>query len=169
MNVLTSLWEFFSQYVCISNHHIAYFKFLAFIEIFIPESLEKNKERRCVKGGKKGDEIKRRKFKTGYTPFLIVFCPSIFNMISQYFYIIILTVHFCIYLNAEFILHKLFLVKVDVWYKVSVMQEGDLDGWDGGFGGRSKREEIHIHISLIPFVVQQKPTPHCKATILQLK
>ena len=58
-------------------------------------------------------------------------------------------------------------MKVDVWYKVPVMQEGDLDGWDGGFGGRSKREEIHIHIPLIPFVVQQKPTPHCKAIILQ--
>ena len=32
-------------------------------------------------------------------------------------------------------------MKVDVWYKVPVMQEGDLDGWDGGFGGRSKRED----------------------------
>ena len=40
-------------------------KFLALIAIFIPELLEKNKERRGVKGGEKGDEIKRRKFKTG--------------------------------------------------------------------------------------------------------
>ena len=147
MNVLTSLWEFFSQYVCISNHHIAYFKFLALLEIFIPESLEKNKERRRVKGGEKGDEIKRRKFKTGYTPFLIIFCPSIFSMISRCFYIIILTVHFCIYLNTEFILHKLSLVKVDVWYKVSVMQEGDLDGWDGGVweGGPRGRGYIYTY------------------------
>ena len=68
----------FSQYVCISNRHIAYFKFLALIAIFIPELLEKKKERRGVKGGEKGDEIKRRKFKTGYTRVLIAFfCPSI--------------------------------------------------------------------------------------------
>ena len=35
--------------------------------------------------------------------------------------------------------------------------------------GRLKRERIYIYIELIHVVVQQKPTQHCKATILQLK
>ena len=47
---------------------------------------------------------------------------------------------------------------------------GDLDGWDGGRGGREVQEGggIYIYIySLIHFVVQQKLTQHCKAIILQ--
>ena len=47
---------------------------------------------------------------------------------------------------------------------------GDPEGWDGGtVGGRSKREGIYVYIWLIHFVVQQKLTQHCKATILQKK
>ena len=34
---------------------------------------------------------------------------------------------------------------------------------------RSKRERIYVYIQLIYFVVQQKLTQHCKATIAQLK
>ena len=47
----------------------------------------------------------------------------------------------------------------------------DLDRRDGveGWGGRSKREETHVYIQLIHFIVQQKLTEHCKAIILQLK
>ena len=45
----------------------------------------------------------------------------------------------------------------------------DLDGWDGGGGGRSKREGIQVYIQLIHFIVQQKLTQHCKAILLQLK
>ena len=37
----------------------------------------------------------------------------------------------------------------------------------GGVGGRSKREGIYVYIELIPFVVQQNLTQHCKAVILQ--
>ena len=36
-------------------------------------------------------------------------------------------------------------------------------------GGRSKREGICVYIWLILFVVQQKLTQHCKATIPQFK
>ena len=43
----------------------------------------------------------------------------------------------------------------------------DLDGWDGGVGGRSKREGIYVYISLIHFTVEQKLTQHDKAIILQ--
>ena len=42
-------------------------------------------------------------------------------------------------------------------------------GMGGGVGGRSEREGIYVYIQLIHFVVQQKLTQHCKATILQLK
>ena len=44
----------------------------------------------------------------------------------------------------------------------------DLEGWDRAVGGRSKREEICVHIELINFV-HQKPTQHGKAIILQKK
>ena len=39
-------------------------------------------------------------------------------------------------------------------------------GMGGGVGGRSEREGIYVYIQLIHFVVQQKLTQHCKATIL---
>ena len=47
----------------------------------------------------------------------------------------------------------------------------DLDGGVGeGVDRRSKKEGIYIPIAyLIHFVVQQKLTQYCKATILQLK
>lgn len=42
----------------------------------------------------------------------------------------------------------------------------DLEEWDGGrVGARLKWEEIYVYLLLI----QQKPTQHCKAIILQLK
>ena len=44
----------------------------------------------------------------------------------------------------------------------------DLEGWDGGVGGRFKREGINVYTWLIDFVVQQKRTQPCKAIILQL-
>ena len=41
-------------------------------------------------------------------------------------------------------------------------------GWRGGAVRRhSRREGIYVDIGLIHFVVQQKPTQHCKAIILQ--
>ena len=48
---------------------------------------------------------------------------------------------------------------------------GDLDGWDGvGWeGGPKGRKYTHTHTQLIHFIVQQKLTQHCKATILQFK
>ena len=46
---------------------------------------------------------------------------------------------------------------------------GDLDEWDGEVGGKIKRKGIYVYILLIHFAVQQKPTQHCKATILQKK
>ena len=36
-------------------------------------------------------------------------------------------------------------------------------------GGMIKREGAHVYIWLIHVNVQQKPTPYCKAIILQLK
>ena len=45
----------------------------------------------------------------------------------------------------------------------------DLEGWDGGMGGRVKREWIYVYLWLIHTVVQQKPTQHRKATILKLE
>ena len=32
----------------------------------------------------------------------------------------------------------------------------DLEGWDGGLGGKLKREEIYVFLRLIHVVVQQK-------------
>ena len=43
------------------------------------------------------------------------------------------------------------------------------DNLDGGMGGTSKREVLYVYIWLIHFIVQQKPTEHCKEIILQLK
>ena len=37
-------------------------------------------------------------------------------------------------------------------------------GW-GELGGRSKKKGIYVYIQLIPFIVQEKRTQHCKATI----
>ena len=51
----------------------------------------------------------------------------------------------------------------------------ELEGWDrgvwarGSVGGRLKKEGIYVYFWLIHIVVQQKPTQHCKAMILQLK
>ena len=46
----------------------------------------------------------------------------------------------------------------------------DGDVWDRGpVGGRLKKEGIYVYFWLIHIAVQQKPTHHCKATILQLK
>ena len=42
----------------------------------------------------------------------------------------------------------------------------DLEGW--GFGSL-KREGINIYMEVILVVVQQKPTQHCKAIVIQLK
>jgi len=39
--------------------------------------------------------------------------------------------------------------------------------WDGG--EKLKREGIYVYLQLIHIVIQQKPTQHCKETILQLK
>lgn len=42
-----------------------------------------------------------------------------------------------------------------------------LERWDGGqMGGGSKSERIYAYIWLIGFVVQQRLTEHCKASIL---
>ena len=43
----------------------------------------------------------------------------------------------------------------------------DLEGRDGAWGGRLKREEIYVYVWLSHFVVQQKLTQHCKAIIFQ--
>ena len=43
----------------------------------------------------------------------------------------------------------------------------DLEGLDGGVG--RLREGIHVYSELIHFIVQQKLTQHCKATVPQLK
>ena len=42
------------------------------------------------------------------------------------------------------------------------------DDIERGMGGRRlKRERIYVYLHWIHFIVQQKPTPHCKAIILQ--
>ena len=41
------------------------------------------------------------------------------------------------------------------------------DNLDGGVGGTSKREALYVYIRLTHFIVQQKPTEHCKEIILQ--
>ena len=46
----------------------------------------------------------------------------------------------------------------------------DLEGWDGEMGWRLKSKgNIYVCLQLITIVLQQKPTQHCKAIILQLK
>ena len=42
----------------------------------------------------------------------------------------------------------------------------DLEGWDGGEQDRLKRTGICVYVWLILFIVQQKLTQHCKASIL---
>ena len=39
----------------------------------------------------------------------------------------------------------------------------------GGLEGTLKREGMHVYLRLDHLVVQQKPTQHCKAIILQFK
>ena len=34
----------------------------------------------------------------------------------------------------------------------------DLEGWDGGVGGRLKREGIYVYLLLVHFIIQQKLT-----------
>ena len=46
------------------------------------------------------------------------------------------------------------------------MLSDDLEGWDGRVRGRSERERIHVHIQLLHFAIQKKPTQHCKATLM---
>ena len=41
----------------------------------------------------------------------------------------------------------------------------DLEVWDGGVGGRLKREGLRVYVDLIHAVVQQKLTQHSKATM----
>ena len=45
---------------------------------------------------------------------------------------------------------------------------GALWCWEGGVGGRSKREGIHVYIELIHVAIQQKLTQHGKAIIFQI-
>ena len=45
----------------------------------------------------------------------------------------------------------------------------DLGGWDGGGVGRRSERGDMVYIQLIHFIIQQKPTQHCKAIIFQLK
>ena len=49
----------------------------------------------------------------------------------------------------------------------SVLGDGP-EGWEGLGWGKLKREGVYVYLRLI-HVVQQKPMPHCKAIILQLK
>ena len=43
----------------------------------------------------------------------------------------------------------------------------NLEGWD--VEGRFKMEGTYVYLWLIHVLVWQKPTPHCKAIIIQLK
>ena len=43
------------------------------------------------------------------------------------------------------------------------------DGWDGRMRGRLHREGTDVYFRLIHVAIQQKPTQHCEAIILQLK
>ena len=45
----------------------------------------------------------------------------------------------------------------------------DLQGWGREGWGRSKMQGIYVSIWLIHFIVQQKPTQHCKAITPQQK
>ena len=62
------------------------------------------------------------------------------------------------------------LCEMKIYRELSLVLCDILEGCDGGWvGGRFKREGIYVYILLIHFVVQQKPTQHCKAIMLQLK
>ena len=54
--------------------------------------------------------------------------------------------------------------------EISLVLCDHLEGWDRE-GGRETQERgdmgIYVYIWLIPFVIQQKLTHHCKAIILQ--
>ena len=52
---------------------------------------------------------------------------------------------------------------------VSSMLWGDLQGWDEGVGGGSRREGLYVHVQLIHVVLQQKLTRHGNTVILQPK
>ena len=61
---------------------------------------------------------------------------------------------------------------MDIYTLLCVKQMGrsawrcdDLEGWDVGMGGRSMREGVYVYIWLIHFIVQQRPTQHCKTTL----
>lgn len=43
----------------------------------------------------------------------------------------------------------------------------DLDMWNGGVGGRLKRDGINVYTWLIHSVVQWKLMQHCKAIVFQ--
>ena len=43
------------------------------------------------------------------------------------------------------------------------------DGWDGKMRGRLQREGTDVYLRLIHVAIQQKPTQHCEAIILQFK
>ena len=45
----------------------------------------------------------------------------------------------------------------------------DLEGWDGGVVGKTKRKEICVYLWLVHIVVWQKKTLYYKTIILQLK
>ena len=66
-------------------------------------------------------------------------------------------------------------LKIDIYGEaalscfISLVLCDNLGGWDGGVGGRPKREGIRVYIQLIPTLVQQKLTQHCEAIILQIK
>ena len=49
----------------------------------------------------------------------------------------------------------------------SVLCDGP-EGWGGGVGGEAYEGGVYVYLRLI-HVVQQKPVPHCKVIILQLK
>ena len=43
----------------------------------------------------------------------------------------------------------------------------DLEEWNGGMGGRLKREGIDVYLQLIQVVIWEKLTQHCKAIIFK--
>ena len=57
--------------------------------------------------------------------------------------------------------------EVAIWHKNhSLVLSDDPEGWDGGIGGRFRREAIPGPLGLV-HLVWQKPTQHCKTFILQ--
>ena len=56
--------------------------------------------------------------------------------------------------------------EVAVYHReLSLVLCDDLEVWDGGVGGRLKREGLRVLVELIHVVVQQKLTQHSKATM----